>query len=728
MTELKNNLIEILEDSSFAPFTFEELATISKIETETLKQLLKELKEENIVYESKKHRFGLLKQFGLYIGTIDVKEKGYGFIASPSFEKELFVPKININGAMDKDKVMFKITNINLDESDEAIVTKIIERNLKYVIGEIKSYYYRKVFEPLDKKYNLYFEVTDFNIGVEGDIVKFVVDDFITEEHVKGKLTQVLGNKNDVGIDIKAIAEKYDFHQEFDNDVINNLTDVVNDYNNYGFYEEINKREKINKTIITIDGEDAKDLDDAVSIEKLENGNYLLGVYIADVSYFVQEDSKLDEEALYRGTSVYLVDRVIPMLPHKLSNDLCSLNEKTPKLVMACIMEINKLGEVVNYEIKEAVIETKHRMTYTNVNKMLDNDQETIEKYQDIKDDVFLMNELAYILSNMRDKKGALNFDIPEARIIVDDKGNVIDIKVRERYDGEKLIEQFMLTANETVASCINQMDLPFIYRVHDLPKQDKLKSFKKLLKNTSYNINIRNNQKVTPKMLQEIMNKVNDYAISTILLRMMAKAKYDVYNIGHYGLASDCYTHFTSPIRRYPDLLVHRLLKKYLIKGEVSVEDQNKNFQMISQRAEQSSKRERDAIECEYEVNDMKMAQYMENHIGETYIGTISSVTNFGIFVTLENTIEGLVRLGDMKDDYYEYDSSSMTLIGRHTKNTYRLGDKVKVKCINASKQKKEIDFIIPSKNNKNMVKYSDVKKGRGKHEKRRNTSHRKK
>ena len=228
--------------------------------------------------------------------------------------------------------------------------------------------------------------------------------------------------------------------------------------------------------------------------------------------------------------------------------------------------------------------------------------------------------------------------------------------------------------------------------------------------------------------MLQEIMNKVNDYAISTILLRMMAKAKYDVYNIGHYGLASDCYTHFTSPIRRYPDLLVHRLLKKYLIKGEVSVEDQNKNFQMISQRAEQSSKRERDAIECEYEVNDMKMAQYMENHIGETYIGTISSVTNFGIFVTLENTIEGLVRLGDMKDDYYEYDSSSMTLIGRHTKNTYRLGDKVKVKCINASKQKKEIDFIIPSKNNKNMVKYSDVKKGRGKHEKRRNTSHRKK
>ncbi len=728
MLEFKEKLIEIFEDSSFAPYTFEELLSITNYNKDDLKQLLEELKNEYVVYESKKHRFGLLKQFGLYIGTIDVKEKGYGFIASDAFDKELFVPKLDVNGALTNDKVMFKVTNTNTDESDEAQVVKVIERNLKFVVGEIKSYYYRKVFEPLDKKYNLYFEVTDFNIAVEGDIVKFVIDEFIGNDHVIGKITEVLGNKNDVGIDVKAIAVKYDFYQEFDEEVMNNLLDVVNRYNTIGFNEEIKRREKINKTIITIDGEDAKDLDDAVSIELLDNGNYLLGVYIADVSYFVEEDSKLDEEALYRGTSVYLVDRVIPMLPHKLSNDLCSLNEKTPKLVMACIMEINNQGEVVNYEIKEAVIETKHRMTYTNVNKIINNDLEVIEQYKDIVNDVLLMNKLAYILSDKRDRNGALNFDIPEARIIVDDKGNPIDIKVRERFDGEKLIEQFMLTANETVASCINQLDLPFIYRVHDLPKQDKLKSFKKLLKNTAYNINIRNNQKVTPKVLQDIMNTINDYAISTLLLRMMAKAKYDVYNIGHYGLASECYTHFTSPIRRYPDLLVHRLLKKYLIKGEVSLEDQKKNFSMISIRAEQSSKRERDAIECEYEVNDMKMAQYMENHIGDTFEGKVSSVTNFGIFVTLDNTVEGLVRLGDMKDDYYEYDSTSMSLVGRHTKKTYRLGDQVKVKCISASKTKKEIDFIIPSKSNKNMIKYSDVKKGRGKHEKRRNSNRRKK
>lgn len=726
--ELKQKLLEIFEDSSFSPYTFEELQTISNIEKEQLKQLLEQLKQENIVYESKRHRFGLLKQFGLYIGTIDIKEKGYGFITSSSFDKDFFVPKIDINGALNKDKVIFKITNTNFEESDEAQVVKVIERNMKFVVGEIKAYYCHKQFIPLDNKLNVYFDITDYGLSVENDIVKVEIESYLGNNIIKGKVIEIIGNKNDVGVDIKSIAIKYDFYQEFDSNVINNLQEVVDEYNNYGFQEELQKREKIDKNIITIDGEDAKDLDDAVSVEELPNGNFLLGVYIADVSYFVKENSKLDEEALYRGTSVYLVDRVIPMLPHKLSNDLCSLNEKTPKLVMACLMEINNQGEVVSYDIKEAVIETKHRMTYTNVNKILANDKEIINQYKDIVIDIFVMNKLAKILKNMRDHNGALNFDIPEARVIVDEKGNPIDVVLRERFDAEKLIEQFMLIANETVANCINQLDLPFIYRVHDVPNQDKLRQFKKILKNTSYNVNIRNNQKVTPKLLQTIMDDVNDYAISTILLRMMAKAKYDVYNIGHYGLASECYTHFTSPIRRYPDLLVHRLLKKYLIKGEVSLEDQNNTFNMISQRAEQSSKRERDAIECEYEVNDMKMAEYMQNHIDEEFEGTISSVTNFGMFITLPNTIEGLVRIGDLKDDYYEYKDTLMSLVGKHNNKIYRLGDKVKVKCINASKNKKEIDFIISSKNNNNMVKYKHIQKGRGKHEKRRNKGYRKK
>ncbi len=725
---LKEKLLDIFEDSSFAPYTFEEIQDILKIEEDQLKILLKDLKDENIIYESKKHRFGLLKQFGLYIGTIDIKEKGYGFISSDSFEKEFFVPKVNINGALSKDKVIFKVTNINNDQSDEAIVIKVIERNLKTIIGEVQLSYYRKVFIPHDKKINLYFEITDFGLSVEGDIVKIIIDEFVTDEHVKGRVIEVIGNKNDVGIDIKSTAIKYDFYQEFDTTVINTLTNVVKEYTEHGFQNELNRREKIEKNIITIDGEDAKDLDDAVSIEELSNGNFLLGVYIADVSYFVTENSEIDKEALYRGTSVYLVDRVIPMLPHKLSNDLCSLNQGTSKLVVACLMEIDKLGQVVNYDIKEAVIETKYRMTYTNVNKILNNDKEIINQYKDIVIDIFIMNKLAKILSKRRIDAGSLDFDIPEAKVIVDEKGIPIDIILRERYDAEKLIEQFMLIANETVATCINQLDLPFIYRVHDVPNQDKLRSFKKILKNTVYNINIRNNQKVTPKFLQNIMHEVNDYAVSTILLRMMAKAKYDVINIGHYGLAMECYTHFTSPIRRYPDLLVHRLLKKYLINGQVSIEDQTNSLNTISIIAEQCSKRERDAIECEYEVNDLKMAEYMQEHIGEEFEATISSVTNFGLFVTLNNTIEGLVRISDLKDDYYEYKETLMCLVGRHTDKTYRLGDKVKVKCLNVSKNKKEIEFIISSIKNKNMVKYKGINKNRGNHEKRRTKGRRKK
>lgn len=728
MNDLKNKIVEIFEDSSFAPYTFEELLSITNYEKEQLKNILEQLKNDYIIYESKKHRFGLLKQFGLYIGIIDIKEKGYGFISCHEFEDELFVPKCDVNDALNKDKVMFRLTNTNDEASDEAVVIKVIERSLKTVVGEIQTYYYRKYFVPHDKKINIHFEITDFNLAVDGDIVKVEIEDFISYDHVIAKVVEIIGNKNDVGIDIKATAIKYNFYQDFDSNVTEELLNVVHEYEDKGFNNEILRREKIEKNIITIDGDDAKDLDDAVSVEELPNGNFLLGVYIADVSYFVTENSKLDLEALYRGTSVYLVDRVIPMLPHKLSNDLCSLNEKTPKLVMACLMEINHEGEVINYDIKEAVIETKHRMTYNNVNKILNNDKEVINQYKDIVIDIFVMNKLAKVLSKMRERKGSLNFDIPEAKVIVDEQGKPIDVVLRERFDAERLIEQFMLIANETVANCINQLDLPFIYRIHDVPKQDKFRTFKKILKNTSYNINIRNNQKITPKFLQQLMNEVNDYAINTMLLRMMAKAKYDVYNIGHYGLASECYTHFTSPIRRYPDLLVHRLLKKYLINNEVSVEHQQYAFNMISQRAEQASKRERDAIECEYEVNDMKIAEYMENHIGEEFEGTISSVTKFGMFVTLNNTIEGLVRVGDLKDDYYEYNDNLMSLIGRHTKKIYRLGDKVKVKCLNANKRKKEIDFIIPLKNNKNMLKYSGIKKGKDRHEKRRTSSNRKK
>ena len=729
MEDLKKQIIELFETSSLAPYTIEELEKeLKDVNHEDLQKALDELKDEFLIHVTKKKRYGLLKTFGLYTGTIEVKEKGYGFIKSYDFTNEFFVPKNKTNGALNKDSVIFRITDVNNEESDEAEIVKVIKRDLQYVVGTINLKYYKKMFVPIDSKINIYFDITDYGLSVVDDVVKIKIDDFINEEFVKAHVVEVLGNINDVGIDIKAIAAKYDFYQEFDLKVLDNLKYVVNQYNNEWFNEEIKKRDKINRTIITVDGEDAKDLDDAISIVKNNDDTYELGVYIADVSFFVRENSALDDEAFSRGTSVYLVDRVIPMLPHKLSNDLCSLNEKTPKLVIACIMTINKQGVVTDFEIKEAVIETKHRMTYTNVNKIIEGDEIVSQEYNDIVNDIHTMNELAHILNNMRVKRGSLNFDIPEAKIIVDEKGKPIDIKLRERYDAEKLIEEFMLIANETVASCINSLELPFIYRIHDNPNQDKLKRFNRILKNTKYSMQVKKNEKITPKILQKLLNEVNekDYALSTMLLRMMAKAKYDIHNIGHYGLASVCYTHFTSPIRRYPDLIVHRLLRKYLFNGEVSVEDQTKNISALENIALHSSQKERDAIECEYEVDDMKMAEYMEMHIGEEFMGTISSVTNFGMFVTLPNTIEGLVRVGTLKDDYYEYQENLMALVGKRTKKIYRLGDKVKVIVDKASKNKKEIDFIIPLKNNNNMIKYS--REFRNKHEKRRNARHRKK
>lgn len=725
MEELKNRILYELETSSYAPYTFDELEKILNIDYDSLYNALEQLKNEYLIHETKKKRYGLLKTFGMYKGIIEVKEQGYGFIDNSDFGHSFFVPKTKINGALNKDEVIFRITNVNDIESDEAEIVKVTKRSMNFVIGTIVMKYYKKIFIPIDKTLTMHFDISDFGLSVVDDVVKVEIDEYF-KSSITGHVVEILGNTNDVGMDIKAIAAKYDFYQEFSNEVLNNLQEVVEQYNSYLFNDELKRREKINRKIITIDGKDAKDLDDAVSVKKLKNGNYELGVYIADVSFFVTEDSALDKEAYYRGTSVYLIDRVIPMLPHKLSNDLCSLNEKAPKLVIACIMEININGEVEDFNIKEGIIETLHRMNYDDVNQIIDNNQELRNQYQDIVEEIDTMNELAYVLRKMREKRGSLNFDVPEAKIIVNEEGIPIDVQVRERFDAEKLIEEFMLIANETVALCINKLELPFIYRIHDEPNQEKLINFKNVLKNSIYNLSIKRNSKITPKVLQKLLNEVNgkDNALSMMLLRMMAKARYDIDNIGHYGLASTCYTHFTSPIRRYPDLIVHRLLRQYLFNGQVSVDVQNVNVNKLNNIAMQASQRERDAISCEYEVEDMKKAEYMQYHLHEKYEGVISGVTKFGLFVTLPNTIEGLVRIGSIKDDYYIYDSNLMALVGRSTKRVFRLGDKVKVIVDSASKLDNEINFIIPLKNNNNMVKYS-----KGMHnEKRRNKRNRKK
>ncbi|MDD3192014.1 MAG: ribonuclease R [Bacilli bacterium] len=690
---MKEKIIEWMEKQDYRPQNIEEMATSLNTNPIQLKTYLDELEKEYLIKQTKKHKYALLSFFKQYIGTITVKEKGYGFIRSDAFHEDLYVSKLFLAGSMDEDQVIFTITEQEERfNRQEAIVIKVIKRNLHQVIGQIKQDKKKLKFVPEDEKLDLVFDVKDFSIATTGDIVVFNIEEYVNAKLVKGKITLVLGHMHDIGMDIKSVAYKYGFENLFSEEVLEEL-------------KELNsppvQKPTWDKNIITIDGNDAKDLDDAISIQILGNGHYELGVYIADVSSYVLEGSKIDQEAWKRGTSVYLADRVIPMLPTKLSNELCSLQPNRPKKVIACIMEIDSMGKVIQHQIEEGTIQTKYRMTYDEVNAILMEDDQNISiKYQDMLTELRQMEALALILRNMRIKRGALDFDIPESKIIVDEQGKPTDVVLRTRGTGEKLIEEFMLIANETVATTIEKMELPFIYRVHDEPNNLKLAKFNSIAKASGYHLNIRNNKVRQTALQQLLLNLKNeDQGLSTLLLRMMAKAKYSEQNIGHYGLASLSYTHFTSPIRRYPDLLVHRYLRKYLFEHQVDIKTQEDAFQKITAAAIQSSKKERDAIDCEYEVSDMKKAEYMEDHIGSVWDATITSVTNFGLFAQLPNTIEGLVSIASL-EGYFVFHENNMSLVGKNI--TYHLGDKIRVRVVSANKKTRQIDFeVVRSKQN---------------------------
>ena len=511
----------------------------------------------------------------------------------------------------------------------------------------------------------------------------------------KGEVIKILGHKNDPGVDILSIVSKYEINDVFSDEVMEAVEQLPLEVTEE---EYIERRDLRNKTIFTIDGDDAKDLDDAVSIDKLENGHYLLGVHIADVSHYVKENGEIDKEAYERGTSVYLADRVIPMLPHKLSNGICSLNGGVDRLTMSCDMEIDEKGNIVDYDIYESVINSKKRMTYRAVNDILE--KNIVEPgYEPFVDDLKEMEVLAHILRKNKERRGYIDFDIDEAKIIVNDNGEAIDVKLRERGTGEKLIEDFMIAANETVATHIYYMELPFIYRIHGKPNEEKIESFSQFLKTLGISIQYNKNE-ITPKDMQRVLDSLKEnklfHLLSSLLLRSMQKAVYDKNNIGHFGLASKCYTHFTSPIRRYPDQTVHRLLRTYLFQKKLDPETiRYWDLKLIS-IAEHSSEKERNAISCEREVDDMKKAEYMMKHIGEEYEGMITSVLNFGMFVELDNLIEGLISNDDMRGDTYYYDESTFSYVGKNSNKRYRLGDRVKVTVLNASKENKTVDFIL--------------------------------
>ena len=662
-------------------------------ELQDLQDELNKLVEEYIVYFTKKNKYILLKNCtNLFIGKLSVNKKGFGFVIIPK-DEDIYIAKDNINSAIDEDIVLCEVINKGIKR--EGRIIKVIKRELNLVVGTI-FFKKDKIFLDLDDKKNITIEIekeSAFNV-VEGHKVQAKIIKEQTKNRYLARILTVIGHKDDPGVDILSIAYKYGIYPEFNAEVeeeLKNIPDHVEDSELKG------RRDLTDKVIFTIDGDDTKDIDDAISLEE-KDGNYVLGVHIADVSNYVKENTALGDEAYKRGTSSYLADTVIPMLPHQLSNGICSLNEGVIRLSMSCVMEIDNNGKVVNYEIFPSYIKSSKKMTYKHVNNLLMRNI-VDEGYEPFKDILLKMNELAHILRKEKISRGYIDFEIDEAKIVQDESGKAIDVIKRVREDGEKLIEDFMIAANECVAQTIYNMDLPFIYRIHENPKPEKVDEFLNLVKILGYKLKT-NVKEITPKVMQSVINELKDKPefpiLSTLLLRSMRKAEYSKENLGHFGLASKAYTHFTSPIRRFPDLTVHRLLKKYLVEHDMSMTTINTLETSLIEIASQSSEREVAAVDAERDVDDMKMAEYMESHVGEEFEGIISGITSYGMFVELPNLIEGLVHISTLKGDYFNYIEEILSMVGKSTKKTYRLGDKVKVKCVAASKLSSSIDFEL--------------------------------
>lgn len=663
-----------------------------------LKELLKCLNnlEDNLkVYRTKKDKYILFNNSNLRIGKMMANKKGYGFVDIEGPE-DVFVAPTNMNNAIHGDTVVVEIISKKGLQLEGRIV-KIVERKVKQVVGEvyIKNHAFYVKLDDDKVKLDIKLDKDKTKGVVEGHKVLVKLTSKLEGNLYRGEVIKILGHKNDPGVDILSIVAKYNIPDTFSEKVIKELDYIPEEVKPNEMQGRTDLRDEV---IFTIDGDDTKDIDDAISIEKLSNGNYKLGVHIADVSYYVKEGSALDDEAYLRGTSVYLADRVIPMLPHKLSNGICSLNPGVDRLALSCVMEINEQGETVDYSIFESVIRSRIQMTYKKVNLIL---EENIipEDYEPYASKLLLMKELAGILRKMKEKRGYIDFEIDEPKIIVDETGKAIDVVKRERGTGEKLIEDFMIAANETVATHIYYMELPFLYRVHGVPSEEKIANFLKFISVLGYNVKLTSKE-IYPTTLQDLLSQLKDkkeyQILSSMLLRCMQKAVYDKTNIGHFGLGSKCYTHFTSPIRRYPDTTVHRLIRKYLFKNQIDKDTINYIDDKLVYIGEHTSDTERIAADCEREVDDMKMAEYMMDHIGEEYEGMITTVTNFGMFVELPNLVEGLVRIDDLTDDTYIFDDETFALRGVNNKRGYRLGDKVKIVVKAANKEAKTIDFLI--------------------------------
>ncbi len=696
---MQDKIIEILkkEDKAFSVQEIYDMLGLTSVDDlKNLMKVLNELEDTLKVYRTKKDNYMLFTNSHLKIGKMIAHKKGFGFVDIDG-DEDVFIPPTNMNNAIHGDQVIVEITSKKGVELEGRIV-KIVSRELKQMVGEYHTHDGMGYITLDDEKVKITISISpeDAMGAMDGHKVLVKVGAKLKDNNYKGKVVRILGHKNDPGVDILSIVAKYGINDTFSEEVMEEVEALPNEVS----IEEMKDRRDLRDHIIfTIDGDDTKDIDDAIEINKLENGNYELGVHIADVSYYVRENTEIDKEAYDRGTSVYLADRVIPMLPHKLSNGICSLNPNVDRLAVSCVMEINNKGDILTTDIFPSVIRSRKQMTYKNVNSILEKNI-IPEGYEEYADKLKEMLELAHILRENKTRRGYIDFDIDESKIIVNEDGKAIDVVLRNRGEGEKLIEDFMIAANEAVATYIYMMDLPFVYRIHGKPDEEKITNFLKFVNMLGYHVSTRIND-ITPKSMQKILEELNDkkefHLLSKLLLRSMQKAVYDPTNIGHFGIASKCYTHFTSPIRRYPDTTVHRLLRTYLFENKMDMDTIRYWEQKLPFLTEHASNKERDSIECEREVDDMKKAEYMMDHIGEKYTGIISSVLTFGFFVELPNLVEGLVRIDDLPgDSKYYYDETTFTIRSNKDKRGYRLGDTVNVIVKDANKEAKTVDFII--------------------------------
>ena len=708
LKERKERILAYMESEGYVPIKRRDMRAMLSVpqeDREKFENLINELIAEGRVFETKKGKLASPKDLQMATGTFIGHARGFGFVTPDAGGEDIFIPASETMGAMQKDRVLYKVLHkAEKGKKADGVIVRILERGQQRIVGTFEAGSKGYGFVVADDKKiakDIFISRENTKGAVTGHKVVVEITDYGEDRrNPEGKVIEILGHINDPGVDILSVIRRYELAVEFPEEVyaeIEHLGTEVAEADKKG-------REDLRDLLtITIDGADAKDLDDAVSLKRLGNGNFELGVHIADVSHYVRENTALDKEAYARGTSVYLVDRVIPMLPHKLSNGICSLNPHVDRLALSCLMEVNGRGEVVSHRILESVINSDYRMTYTAVREILeDGTPALLEQYAEILPMLEDMEELRQILGEKRRKRGSVNFDLPESKIILDENGKPIDIKPYEKSIATNMIEEFMLVCNETIAENSFWQEMPFMYRSHQEPDEDKLEKMEQFLRGFGYYLRKKDGE-IHPRELQKVLQKAEETdeerIITRMVLRSMMQARYTAENGGHFGLAAKYYCHFTSPIRRYPDLEIHRMIKK-MLHGELDEKASTYYRRKMPDWAKHCSKQERVAEDAERDTDALKKVEFMEDKVGQIYEGIISGVTNWGIYVELPNTIEGMVALSQMDDDYYEFDEKKMLVFGKRTKKSYRLGDKVVVSVAKVDRMMGTIDFVVEEEN----------------------------